>query len=197
MTIAPVTGVVVQQSIDEPTRAAATSSTDGAHAFPDGALETPPAPSSHASSVSSPEQTPPMPAAIAEGDTPGDEILAGLNKRWGRFSKTLNDAASKAASGELRGVDPAERAGSVWSPVEDTDDGTSRGRSGRVWLPANDGAYDSYLGDMARDGNGPMADATEGLGFQRTLDQGGLLTLELSEGAQAFESSIKKLVTGQ
>lgn len=121
------------------------------------------------------EVSQPVPAQIVSGDTPGDEILTGLNKCWGKLSNAL--AQKPEALIGRREADPEGKARRVAS-----------GENGRKWQAVGDG----YQG---QDDDARKLDAAER--WVEDLNEGQDCALELSKTIHSSVSSLKSLLTGQ
>ena len=188
------TGAMLQQPLSSQASLEVPSHAGEANLLPEFMPPTQPAPGVHAAPVSPPETTTALPGEIVAGDTPGDEILAGLNKRWTRFSKALGTSLDHPVGSARDAADPSARDAMKFEPMGE--DATSESRSGptgrttsRSWSMIDDGDYDAHVDRMAE---------LEALQQHvRDMDDGGALTLQLSKTVQSLTSSVKTLVTGQ
>jgi hypothetical protein len=188
MTISPIVGAMMQQSVAAPAspETLPQDTTSALHGGPSigEAPDAAPAPGTHAAPVSAAEQLHPTQAEIVHGGTLGDDILAGLNKHWNRFSRAMAAPAERSAS--LQGDQTAAAAAPSGGPAGDAT---------RTWAPVEETGYDAHVDDMVS-GLDP-SDLAAQASRNRDIDQGSAMIFELSKGIQGVESSIKTLVTGQ
>lgn len=137
-----------------------------------------------ASAVKATDPVEPVSAELMIGDTPGDEILAGLNKRWGRFRRLGGEIGSGEACSSYEPVDGCDDDG----VIQPHDEKKSR------WLVLGDDD-DDIGAETVRSHEGEKDE--QGLRFARTIDDGVILVTEVSKAAHSLESSLKTLMTSQ
>lgn len=126
----------------------------------------------------------PASAELVIGDTPGDEILAGLNKRWGRFKRLGGEVGSGDACSSYEPVDGYDDDGAIQPHGE---------KLGR-WVALGDDD-DDMGAEISRSHEGEKDE--QGLRFARTVDDGVILVTEVSKTVHSLESSLKTLMTSQ
>lgn len=208
MTISPIVGAVVQHSLAEPSAPVAASPASAAGSFPalpGPARDAAATPGTHAAPVSSADQTSQLQAQIVPGDTPGDDILAGLNKRWSRFDRAMRTEIGHPRPGGIDGLTSPEPSDDTspgradpyrWSAVGDDVDTPGSPDDDGAWSPVED-EYDAHVANMSQHDIQRTEEIEALQRHVREMDDGGALTLQLSKGIQGVESSIKTLVTGQ